>query len=122
MSLLTTEYEIKAAIAMMNPVANDACQMFTTWLLTNPSLLEDQAACNEACVEACIAAMQRHGWDPEDEARIKNFFDNHAQAVMNVGVSILVKIVNDAEARRKWGWVGTAAAAAAGIVIGSIFG
>ena len=122
MQILTKESEIKAAIAMLNPVARDAAQALASHILNNQDLLDNPDALNKAFVEHCLFAMGSHGWDLEDTDRIKRFSEEHGSAVMNLAISIVAFAINQAERKRRWGWLGKAAALTAGAIIGSLFG
>jgi hypothetical protein len=122
MTLLTTEAEIRAAIAMLNPVARTAAQALAHHLLENRLKLRDDEALNKAYLEHIAFAMQQHGWDLKDKERVRKFFEDHGEAVSTLCISIVTFSINQAEHQRKWGWLGKAAAVGAGVLIGSFFG
>lgn len=122
MQILTTEAEIRAAIATMNPVARVAAQNLAGYLLENPATLQNQGECNRAFVASVAFAMQQAGWDTSNDRRVHEFFENHGEAVSNVSISIVCFAVDQAERRRKWGWLGKAGAFVAGAFLSSLFG
>ncbi|MCB9833580.1 MAG: hypothetical protein H6807_14010 [Planctomycetes bacterium] len=122
MHLLTTLPEIKAAVATMNPIARDAAQSFSSYLLNNPAVMQNPQAMQEAYLSHCGVALVRGGISLDDEERVERWMEDHSESVLNVGLSIVSYVVNENERRRKWGWLGKAAAIAAGVVLGSIFG
>ncbi len=122
MHILESEDQIRAAIAMMNPVARVAAQSLANYLLDNPTVMGDADACNKAYYGACFFAMEQAGWNVEDQTRVTAFFENHGDAVANIAMSIVVFAVNQAENQRKWGWVGKAAAFVGGALVASFFG
>ena len=122
MTLLTAEAEIRAAIAMLNPVARVAAQGLSHHLLANQELLHDEDAMRKSYMEHVAFAMRQHGWDLEDRDRIRKFFEDHGDAVANLALSIVTFSIHQAEYQRRWGWLGKAVAVGAGVVIGSLVG
>lgn len=122
MQLLRTEAEIRAAIAIMHPVARTAAQNLAAYLLENPAILKDEKAGNEAFLGSCAFAMSQAGWDLKDEKRVTEFLESQNEAITNVCISIVVFVVNEGQRRRKWGWLGKAGAFAAGALLTALFG
>lgn len=122
-TILETRDAIQAAIATMNPIAKDAAQLLAHRLLENPGILEEQDSLGQEWLQACAYSYVRAGNDLETERdRFEAFLENHGSAVLNVAFSIALFIVKDAERKAKWGWLGKAAAVAAGVAIGAFFG
>lgn len=122
MQILTTEAEIRAAIATMNPVARIAAQNLANYLLENPITIQSEDGLHKAFLGSVGFAMQQAGWDTSDEKRVRDFFENHGEAISNVSISIVMFAFNQEEKRRKWGWLGKAGAFVAGALISSLFG
>jgi hypothetical protein len=121
MPLLENKSEIKAAIAIMHPVARSAAQGLANYLQENPETLKDDEARDKAYYGICFFAMEQAGWDMKDEKRMQDFFENHGQAVLNVAASIVVYAIKESEKQRKWGWLGKAAAFVVGAIVTSFF-
>ena len=122
MQILENENQIRAAIAVMNPVARVAAQSLANHLLENPHVFRDDEQRERAYFGACAFAMQQAHWDLQDKTRVSQFFENHGEAVVNVAVSIVSLSALQAERRKKWGWIGKAAAFTGGILVASLFG
>ena len=122
MYLLENENQIRAAIATMHPVARVAAQNLANHLLENPELLQDDEKCEKAFFGSCAFAMQQNGWDLHDRVKVDDFLENHGHAVSNVAVSIVRFAITQAEKKRKWGWLGKAAAFTGGVIVASLFG
>jgi hypothetical protein len=107
----------------MNPVASVASAILTTHLLKNPQVLaemgDDYA---EAFATACCIAMEQAGYDLEnDRERIKQFFEDNADQIQTVSVSIVLQKYR-AQQKPLPGWVGKAVAFGAGALIAAILG
>jgi hypothetical protein len=121
MQLLDSEAEIRAAIAMLQPVARTAAHIFASHLLKDPELLGDDGALEEAYLDACHSAMDEAWWGADDPKRVADFLENHGDAVFNLAISIVVCAGRKMFRRRLWGWLGTASAFAAGGFLASLF-
>lgn len=119
MYLLSSKEEIRAALATMNGTARDACMLFATHLLNDPSIANDPDKLGQFCAGSIAVTLEQAGYSPD---RFLPFMENHGEAVYNVGVSILVLTAQEAENQKKWGWLGTAAAVGVGALLGSFFG
>ncbi len=122
MYLLENEDQIRAAIAMMNPVARVAAQNLANHLLENPHIIRNDESCHKAFLGSCAFAMQQHGWDLHDRGKIDNFLEDHGHSISNVAISIFHFAIAQAERKRKWGWIGKAAAFTGGVIVASLFG
>jgi hypothetical protein len=122
MSLLSTQAEIRAAIAMMDNTARIAAQSLANYILENMETLGDEEALSNAYSGACVFAMEQDGWDMEDEERIEQFSKLHGNAVQVVALSIVQFVISQQKRKRKWGWVGKAAAFVGGVAVASFFG
>lgn len=120
--LLTTAPEIKAAIATMNPIAREAAEMIASHLLQHPEILSKDDELQSAAARMTAMAMVRNGISLSDRARTNRFFEDHGVAIMNVALSIVTFVAKEQERKRKWGWLGKAAAVGAGVLLGSLFG
>lgn len=118
--LLKSQAEIEGAIALMHPVAREACRAFTVVLSADPNIMEDDARVNDALRDSMLQSMLRAGFAPD---RMKQFFDDQHVGVFKVALSIIIVSQNQEERSKKaWGWIGTAAAAGIGGLLGAFFG
>jgi hypothetical protein len=122
MQILENEDQIRAAIAVMHPVARVAAQSLANHLLENPHIFQDEELRERAYFGACSFAMQQAKWDLNDQSRLVQFFENHGESVANVAMSIVNLVVSQAQKRKKWGWLGKAAAFTGGLIVASLFG
>lgn len=122
MQILDNEDQIRAAIAVMHPVARVAAQCLANHLLENPHIFADEEQRERAYFGACSFAMQQAHWDLNDQTRLSQFFENHGDSVANVAMSIVNLVEVQSERRRKWGWLGKAAAFTGGLIVASLFG
>ena len=121
MQLLATEAEIRAAIAMLQPVARSAAHILANHLLKDPELLGDDDALEETYLDACHAAMDEAWWGADDPKRVADFLVNHGDAVFNLAISIVVCAGRKMHRQRLWGWLGRAGAFVAGAFLASLF-
>ncbi len=119
MMILSTREEVRGALATMNPTAREACMLFATHLLNDPSIANDPKRLGSFCAGSMAVTLEKAGVPPE---QMEAFWMNHGEAVYGVGVSILAITVREAESKKKWGWIGTAAALGVGALLGSFFG
>lgn len=122
MQILENEDQIRAAIAVMHPVARVAAQCLANHLLENPQILHNEVQLERAYYGACVFAMQQACWDLEDRSRLAHFFENNGESVANVAISIVNLVAIETERRKKWGWLGKAVAFTGGLIVASLFG
>jgi len=79
--------------------------------------LEDESGLKEAFAQQCLLSFMSHGWDPDDEGHRKRFLEEHSKAVMSLAISIVAFSMLQAERKRKWGWLGKAAALAGNLIL-----
>ncbi len=114
---------IKAALATMNPTARMATQVLAHKILEQPSLLQDNEGIKKQALYACAAAFTNAGYDLErDEARFGIFLEDHGANVIDLAVSIVLCMANDAKKRKMWGNVGKVAALVGAAAMGAFFG
>ena len=123
MHILRDRASINAAIATMHPAAREAAQLLALRLCENPAILQDEDVMRQEWLQAGAVSFARTGANSvDDDDRFADFMENHGTAFLNVGVSIALFVAADAERKRKWGWLGKAAAVAAGVAVGAFFG
>jgi len=121
-TLLETKKEIKAAIALMDSVSRSTAQNYAAMILENPAALDDEEQLSAAFWSSLLFAAKQANWDLDDEKKVEEFVKERADSISNVALSIVVFTFKQHEKKRKWGWLGKAAAFAGGAVIASFFG
>lgn len=122
--LLTTPAEIKGALATMDPLARLAAQKLTEILLADPTIFQDEDRIEEAQKNGMSRACeQTYGVMTPDSLEAFVFLCMyHRQAILTVGASVAVYVIEEEQRKNNRGWLGTAAAVGVGILLGSIFG
>ena len=118
MNLLTTQASIEAAISTMNSVASDAAKLLAHRLLEDGSILQAEDRLQQEWLQACAVSAKRAGMADE---HFEAFVENHGDGVANVAISIALFVVKEQERKKKWGWLGTAAAVVGGAALGVFF-
>lgn len=116
------EAEIRGALAVMSPVARTATQRLVEFLAATPAVCDDGPAFDNAVVQASLAAMAAHGWDPNEKTRMENWIGEHGPTVADVAIAILNLAVLKNEVAPDTAWLKVGAAAVVGAIIGSLFG
>jgi hypothetical protein len=123
LEILPNRPSVLAAISLMTPVAREACQLLAHRVMLDRSLLSDAVRLNTEHAQACAVSFARLQGNPaEQREAFDEFLRHHGHAVMNVAVSIVLLADKQAKTRRWMGWLGKAAAVAAGAAIGAFFG
>lgn len=122
MQILADKSAIMAAIATMGAGPAEAAKLLAHHLLDKQEALQSERLFRELYVGACIAGAAHIGIDAEEETqRFLAWVENHGDAIINVGVSIAVFVIREHEHKKKWGWLGTAAAIVTGAALGIFF-
>ncbi len=120
MNILTSQASIEAAISTMNPVASEAAKLLAHRLLEDLSILQSRDRLQQEWLQSCAISAKRSGMD-DDDGRFGSFLENHGDGVANVAVSIALFVVKEHDRKKKWGWIGTAAAVLGGAALGIFF-
>ena len=120
MNILTTKASIEAALSTMNSLASEATKLLAHRLLDDLSLLQSEERLHREWLHACRTSANRAGIS-ENDHRFASFLENHGDGIANVAISIAIFAVEEHKRKRKWGWIGTAAAAIGGAALGIFF-
>ncbi len=123
MRILETDTEVEAVTSSMNPVAQKASALLTCFLLEHPQILESKDDTAKAFAGACCFAMEEAGYDLEnDRERIGQFYEDNADAIMTVAISITYQAARQRRRDATPSWIGKAVAFGAGALIASLLG
>ena len=120
MNIMTSKASIEAAISTMHPVAAEAAKLLAHRMLESPKIMQSESTLRDEWIHSCAVSATRAGMG-EDDTWFESFMENHGKGVANVAISIVVFLEQEAERKRKWGWIGTAAAALGGAALGIFF-
>lgn len=122
MQILTDKSAILAAIATMGASPAEAAKLLAHHLLDKQEALQSDELFRDLYIGACIAGAEHAGIDAERETdRFLEWVARHGDGIVNIGVSIAVFVIREHEHKRKWGWLGTAAAIVTGAALGIFF-